>query len=204
MAHASFSGSDLDALFQAAQTVPAREFARSLREDARAQEEMAQARAVAQAAAAAEEERAARSEAAAAAAAAAAAGASARRGDGISGGGDDGSRDPNAVLRETLADISRRTIGAARNVGRMAVAAAEAHPRGDALLRALLGPAQPSAEDAGEERSALQMRGISREDFAAALENVRPTGKPLGWLEVPRTISVVLACVAARGVDGRA
>lgn len=113
--------------------------------------------------AAAEDERAARREAAAAAPS--------------SPGGDAAARDPNAVLRDTLVDLSRSAIGAARNVGRMAVAAAESHPQGDALLRALLGRTEPSAEDAGDaRRSALQMRGISREDFATALENVRPTG----------------------------
>lgn len=176
--YVSFSGSDLDALFQAAQTIPAREFARSLREIAREQalvraqavadEAAATAAAVAAAAAAAaEDERAARSEAAAAAAFA-----------GLSPPTGDAARDPNAVIRETLVDLSRRTIGAARNVGRMALAAAEAHPQGDALLRALLGPAEPAVEDAGDaRRSALHMRGISQEDFVTALENVRPTGK---------------------------
>eukprot|EP00903_Cladosiphon_okamuranus_P014285 g13268.t1 len=157
-----FSGSDLDALFQAAQTIPAREFARSLREIAR-ETALAQAQAEAQAAAAAsaavEELRPARREDAAAGAAGPS-----------SPGRDGGARDPKAVLRDTLVDLSRRTIGAARNLGRMA--------ESNALVRALLGPAEPSVEDAGDaRRSALQMRGISQEDFASALETVRPTGE---------------------------
>ncbi|CAN0543442.1 unnamed protein product, partial [Ectocarpus sp. 12 AP-2014] len=150
-----FSGSDLDALFQAAQTVPAREFARALRENAREERAQAQARANAAAAAAAEAEEAA-----------------ARR-EHSSRTRPAANLDAAAVLRDTVVDLSRRTMGAARNVGRMAAAAAEGHPQGDAILRAILGPARPSAEEGGDTRPALQMRGISQNDFRAALDNVR-------------------------------
>ncbi|CAN0170706.1 unnamed protein product, partial [Ectocarpus sp. 8 AP-2014] len=151
-----FSGSDLDALFQAAQTVPAREFARALRENAREERAQAQARA----------------DAAAAAAAAEAEEAAARR-EHSSRTTPAANLDAAAVLRETVVDLSRRTMGAARNVGRMAAAAAEGHPQGDAILRAILGPARPSMEEGGGTRPALQMRGISQDDFRAALDNVR-------------------------------
>ncbi|CAM9821257.1 unnamed protein product [Ectocarpus fasciculatus] len=154
-----FSGSDLDALFQAAQTVPAREFARALRENAREERAQAQARAVAAAAAEAEE-------------------AAARREHSSSRTTPAANLDAAAVLRERVADLSRRTMELASNVRRMAAAAAEGHPQGDAILRAILGPAPPAAEeDGGGTRSALQMRGISQDDFDAALDNVRPTGE---------------------------
>ncbi|CAB1115808.1 unnamed protein product [Ectocarpus sp. CCAP 1310/34] len=172
-----FSGSDLDALFQAAQTVPAREFARALRENARQERAQAQARANAAAAAAEAEEAAARREHSSRTRPAA-------------------NLDAAAVLRETVVDLSRRTMGAARNVGRMAAAAAEGHPQGDAILRAILGPARPSAEEGGDTRPALQMRGISQDDFRAALDNVRPTGK---WREAAVAFAAARMAAAAAG-----
>lgn len=149
--------------------MPAREFARALRENARQH-----ARAVAAAREAAEVTAAAAE--AAAARQAEQRDAAANRTSGSGGGFGTGSRDPNADLRDAIRDLSLRAVGGAARYSRIAAAQGV-----EAISRALaLGERdQPTAEDiaAARARSALQMRGISQGDFETALQNVRPTGK---------------------------
>ncbi|CAN0345479.1 unnamed protein product [Pylaiella littoralis] len=169
---AGFSGSDLDALFQAAQTVPAREFARSLREDARVRADLA--------AAAAEDERAARRLANAAENASSRTPDGTPAGAGGAGGGSGDAARALTILRGFL-DASRRSVSETRNMRRVTAALTQAHRRLDDILRPVVGSTQQPLADgvAREARSspALRMRGISMEDFATALENVRPTGE---------------------------
>lgn len=158
-----FSGSDLDALCQAAQTAPAREFAQALREEAREA-------AAAASASARRAERATRREFEAR-----------RRGS----GGDDGRKDMSeGGARHPLAFGSmmwhlsqlwhgKSWGGTTNSRGRDAVVAGESTVRnGDEAETRRRG------ERRGRGRAVLtQMRAITRADFELALQNVRPTGK---------------------------